>query len=153
MPVQIKPRVKTTPGSQGKKSGASTGAAIGAGLGGVIGGVTGFIGGTVAGGVAGGPAGAAAGGSMAAAKGAVAGAATGAGLGGIAGGLIQPGHEGSAGSQEYISQVPTQQVSQGSQQILDGIRSLKNMPDARAKYLQPLTNAYMKTQMELKRRG
>ena len=137
MPVQIKPRVKTTPGTQGKKSGASTGQAVGAGLGGVIGGVAGFLGG----------------GPIGAAKGAVTGASTGAGLGGIAGGLVEPGSAGTAGSQEFISQVPTQQVSQGSQQILDGIRSLQNMPEARAKYLQPLTNAYMKTQMELKRRG
>ncbi len=129
MPVQIKPRVKTTPGTQGKKSGGGIGQAVGAGIGGIIGGLTG------------GPAGA------------VAGASTGAGLGGIAGGLVEPGSAGTAGSQEFISQVPTQQVSQGSQQILDGIRSLQNMPEARAKYLQPLTQAYIKTQMELKRRS
>ena len=137
MPVQIKPRVKTTPGQEGKKSGAGMGQAIGAGLGGVIGAVPGIV----------------AGNPMIAAKGAVAGASTGAGLGGIAGGLVQPGSAGTADTQEYISQVPTQQVSQGSQQILDGIRSLQNMPEARAKYLQPLTQAYIKTQMELKRRG
>ena len=136
MPVQIKPRVKTTPGSQGQKSGASTGQAVGAGLGGLIGGVMGIPGGAA--GIA---------------AGAVKGASTGAGLGGIAGGLVQPGSQGTAPTQEYISQVPTQQLSQGSQQILDGIRSLNSMPDAKSRYLQPMTDAYLKTQMELKRRS
>ncbi len=137
MPVQIKPRVKTTPGQQGKKSGAGMGQAIGAGLGGVIGAVPGII----------------AGNPMIAAKGAVAGASTGAGLGGIAGGLVQPGSAGTADTQEYISQVPTQELAQSSQKILDGIRSLNSMPNAKSQYLQPMTNAYIKTQMELKRRS
>jgi len=114
---------RVKPGSQGQKSGSGIGQAIGAGLGAAIGGPGGMM----------------------------AGASAGAGIGGIIGGIAQPG---SAGTQaEFISQVPTQQVSQGSQQILDGIRSLQNMPEARAKYLQPLTDAYIKTQMELKRRG
>jgi len=153
MPVQIKPRIQTTPGSQGKKSGVSTGSAIGAGLGGVIGGVAGFMGGGAAGAATAGPAGAAAGGAMGAAKGAVAGASTGAGLGGIAGGLVEPGQQGTAGSQSFMSQVPTQELAQGSQQILDGIRSLNHLPNAKSQYLQPMTDAYLKTQIELKRRS
>jgi hypothetical protein len=48
--------------------------------------------------------------------------------------------------------VPTQELAQGSHQILDGIRSLNNMPNAKSKYLQPMTDAYIKTQIELKRR-
>ena len=137
MPVQIKPRVKTTPGSSGKQSGSGIGQAIGAGLGGLIGAAPGI----------------AAGNPIVAAKGAVAGASTGAGLGGIAGGLVEPGSQGAAGSQSFMSQVPTQELAQGSQQILDGIRSLNSMPDAKSRYLQPLTDAYLKTQMELKRRS
>ena len=137
MPVQIKQRLKTTQGKQGSAGGAGIGQALGAGIGGIIGAAPGVM----------------AANPVLAAKGAVAGASTGAGLGGIAGGLADPAQGGTAGTQEYVSQVPTQQLSQGSQQILDGIRSLKNMPEASSKYLQPMTEAYLKTQIELKRRG
>ena len=151
MPVQIKPRVKTTQGKQGSAGGGN----IGAGLGGLIGGVAGFMQGGAAGAATGapaGPGGAAAGAAVGGVAGAIKGAGAGAGLGGIAGGLVDPGQGSTAGTQEYISQVPTHQLSQSSQQRLDGIRSLSNMPEARSQYLQPMTEAYIKTQIELKRR-
>ena len=141
---QINARIKSTPGQAGKASGALKGSQIGGGLGGIIGGVAGGLAGA-----AGGPAGIAVG----AAKGAAAGASTGAGLGNLVGGAIQPGQQGTAGTQELAAQVPVHQISQQSQQIVDGIRALNNLPEAKSRYLQPLTSAYLKSQMELKRRG
>jgi uncharacterized protein YcfJ len=126
---QINPRVKT---QQTGSRGSGGGSQIGAGLGAVIGGIAG---------IAGGPAGVAAG------------AAQGASLGGLAGGLVAPGKADTRQIvQERMASVPTADLAAQSQKLLDGIRSLDAIPAAKAKYLQPLTDAYIQSKMELKRR-
>jgi len=140
MAVQrITPRVITKQtGSSGKKGGGGLGQMIGGAVGTVAGGVTGFA--------TGGPAGAV--------VGAAKGATLGAGAGGLLGAAIAPGKADTRQvEQTVVSQVPVQQLAQGSQQILDGIRALENLPQSKSKYLQPLTEAYLQSQMELKRRG
>lgn len=125
MPVQRKQRQTVTPSRAG---GAKTGQLLGAGLGAVLG-------------APGGP-----GASLQA-------AATGASLGGMAGGAIDPGQRGSVETQEFGT-VPTVQVAQNSQAILDGLRSLEDMsPDLQQEYAQPLTQAYIASMIDLKRRG
>lgn len=120
----IKPvRTETT----GKAGGARTGRNIGAGLGAVIGGITG------------GPAGAAQGATL------------GAGLGQTAGDIVRP--ETRQTTQTQLGSVPTQNLAQNSQKLLDGVRALNDYPDLARKFQVPLTQAYLETNMELKRRG
>jgi uncharacterized protein YcfJ len=141
MPTQIVKPVRTQ--QTGQEGGARTGRNIGAGLGAVIGGVAGGIGGFTAGG----PLGAVAG----AAKGAAGGASLGAGGGQIVGDIVQP--ETRQTTQSQLGSVPTQNLSQNSQKLLDGVRSLNNHPGLAKKFQVPLTQAYLETQMELKRRS
>lgn len=126
LPVRKTQRQTVT---QGKSGGSKIGQGLGAAIGGVVGAVAG-----------GGPAGA------------LQGAATGASLGGIAGGIISPAK---AGSVETTQQggLSTVQVAQNSQAILDGLRSLEQFPDLQAEYAQPLTQAYMASMIDLKRRS
>lgn len=114
--------------TQGRASGGGIGQLIGAGLGAVVGGATGGPGG------------------------ALAGASAGGGLGATIGGAVQPGEQGQV-EQSQIQNVPTLQVAQQSQQLADGIRALNNSPSLAKKFGQSLTQAYMNTQMELKRRN
>jgi hypothetical protein len=136
---QITPRVITKEtGSAGRAGGGGLGQKLGAGLGAIAGGVTGF----------------AAGGPGSAVAGAAKGATLGAGAGGLLGAAVAPGRADTRQIQQTVaSQIPVQQLSQGSQHILDGIRALDNLPQSKSKYLQPLTEAYLQSQMELKRRG
>jgi len=126
--IPVKQPVRTS-SSSGKKSGSNLGGLLGAGL--------------AAGAVA------ATGGGAAAALGAAGGAA---GLGSLLGGAIQPGKQGGV-TQEMLAGVPTINMAQGSQTLLDGIRELNNFPSLAQKYSQPLTAAYIQSQMELKRRS
>ncbi|MAH48281.1 hypothetical protein CMI37_20825 [Candidatus Pacearchaeota archaeon] len=126
LPVQRKQKQTVQQGSQG-------GTRLGQGLGAALG--------AVAGGIAGGGPG-----------GALQGAATGASLGGMAGGAIAPPKASSVETQEFGG-LSTVQVAQNSQAILDGLRSLEQFPDLQAEYAQPLTQAYMASMVDLKRRS
>jgi hypothetical protein len=101
---------------------------VGAGLGALVGGLTGGPGG------------------------AIAGAQSGAGIGGMIGGTVQPAEQGQV-EQSQIQNVPTLQVAQSAQQLADGIKALNASPNLAKKFGQPLTQAYLNTQMELKRRN
>ena len=114
--------------------GSSGGSKLGQGLGAALGGLAGAV---------------ASGGNPGAA---LQGAATGASLGGMAGGMIQPAKAGSVETQEFGG-LSTVQVAQNSQAILDGLRSLENLPDLQAEYAKPLTQAYISSMIDLKRRG
>ena len=141
MPTQIvKPvRTKTT----GKEGGAKAGRNIGAGLGAVIGGVLGGVGGAVTGGP---PAAA-----IGAVKGASSGGLAGAGAGQLIGDMVQP--ETRQTEQSQLAGVPVSQLAANSQKLLDGVRALNSNEALAAKFQTPLTQAYIQTQMELKRRG
>ena len=132
MPQRINQPVMNTKTQSARKSGSNLGQQIGMGLG------------AIAGGLAGGPGGAA--------MGAIQGAGAGAGLGGMIGGAVKPGRQ-EIVEQSVASQVPVHDLAQQSQQLLDGIRALKQFPDSSGKYMTPLTEAFMESQMELKRRG
>lgn len=84
--------------------------------------------------------------------GAQAGAGLGMGIGGAVGQQVQPAQQ-QVVTQEQLATVPTHRMSQGAQQLLDGIRALDNYPALAEKYTQPLTQAYIQSQMELKRRS
>ena len=132
LPVQRKQRQTVNQGSQG-------GGRLGQGLGAAIG--------AIAGGLAGSP-----GGPGGIAAGALKGAATGVSVGGMAGTAISPAKAGSVETQEFGG-LSTVQVAQNSQAILDGLRSLEQFPDLQAEYAQPLTQAYMASMVDLKRRS
>ena len=133
MPTQIAQPVRTK--TTGKEGGANVGRNIGAGLGAVIGGVAA---GTVTGG-------------MGAAQGAALGASLGGTAGGIAGSTFQP--ETRQTEQSQLAGVPVSQLAANSQKLLDGVRALNSNEALAAKFQTPLTQAYIQTQMELKRRG
>jgi hypothetical protein len=130
--IPIKQPVRETR-TEGRPSGANIGGLLGAGLGAIIG--------TVAAPGAGTAAGAALGG-----------AATGASLGQLVGGQVQQA-EAPTVSQEMLDGVPTHRMAQGSQQLLDGLRALESYPNLAQKYSQPLTQAYIQSQIQLKRRS
>jgi len=119
----------------GQTSGQNRGAIAGAGLGAALG-------------VAAAPAT----GGASLALGALSGAATGASLGGLVGQQVQPGQAPQV-TQEMLNSVPTVRLSQGSQQLLDGIRALDKFPALAQKYMQPLTEAYIQSQAQLKLRS
>jgi hypothetical protein len=76
----------------------------------------------------------------------------GASLGSLVGGQVQQA-EAPTVSQEMLDGVPTQRMAQGSQQLLDGLRALESYPNLAQKYSQPLTQAYIQSQIQLKRRS
>lgn len=120
----------------GRESGANKGGLLGALA------VGGAIAGTVATGGAAAP-------SIPVAVGAL---GAGAGVGSLVGGAVQPAQAPQV-TEEMIASVPTDRMAQGSQQLLDGIRAIDQFPNLAAKYSQPLTQAYLASQMELKRRS
>ena len=88
-----------------------------------------------------------------------AGAATGAGLGSSIGGAIgglTPATQGSV-EETLPPEVPgarsSFEISNESQQLLAGIKSLSDFPRLAEKYTGPLTSAYLQTQIQLKQKG
>jgi hypothetical protein len=95
-------------------------------------------------------------GAAAGGVGAVPGAAAGASLGGTVGGLVGGAvQKGQAPETKHImfNDVPTIELSQNAQHLSAGARALNRYPDLAQKYAPQITQAYIQSQMQLKRRS